>query len=95
MMLNLRAAASVLLIAMSVGGTASAQKSETFRGRRGSAARSVAPSLPGWLRDGEQPGPVIEAFIDELDWRHWASTVSSPRPQGAQLTILRRRVRAW
>ena len=52
--------------------------------------------LPHCLDDyvtENNPVRVIEAFIDELDhwiWRHWASTVSSPRPPGARLTIQRR-----
>jgi len=49
--------------------------------------------LPHCLDDyvtENNPVRVIEAFIDNWIWRHWASTVSSPRPPGAQPTIQRR-----
>jgi len=48
--------------------------------------------LPHCLDDyvtENNPVRVIEAFIDELDLGHWASTVSSPRPLGARLIIQR------
>ena len=55
--------------------------------------RRQAALLPHCLDDyvtENNPVRVIEAFIDELDLANWASTVSSPRLPGAQLTIQRR-----
>ena len=49
--------------------------------------------LPHCLDDyvtENNPVRVIEVFIDELDLATRASTVSSPRPPGARLTIQRR-----
>ena len=49
--------------------------------------------LPHCLDDyvtENNPVRVIEAFIDELDLATLGSTVSSPRPPGARLTIQRR-----
>ena len=49
--------------------------------------------LPHCLDDyvtENNPVRVIEAFIDELDLATLGSTVSSPRPPDARLTIQRR-----
>jgi len=49
--------------------------------------------LPHCLDDyvtENNPVRVIEASSTNWIWRHWALTVSSPRPPDARLTIQRR-----